>query len=353
MYQTDAASIIEMLRHFALGIGLDIVGAIIILVVGWWIARKAASLVRHSLRNAKFVDSTLKPLAASVVQYTIMVFVLIAVLSNFGVETTSIIAVLGAAGLAIGLALQGTLSNIAAGVMILILRPLKIDEFVEAGSVSGTVVEITLFTTLLKTADGVFISAPNSQIWNSSIKNYSRNPTRRLDIKVGISYDDDVEAALEFLKNLVASDPRVLADPAPMSFVANLGESSVDLTARGWVATADFWATFWELTRKSKTDLEAAGFSIPFPQRDLHVKEGDLAAIAAGESAKASAPKTAAKPATKSAPARSRSTATKSTSKAAPKKTTSRAKTTKTAKAATSTDKTDADATPDTGDDKK
>lgn len=273
MMETDVSTIAQMLKEFALGFGLDLLGAFLILVVGYWIAGRAAVLVRHSLKNAKFVDATLKPLAASIVRYAILIFVLIAVLSNFGVETTSIIAVLGAAGLAIGLALQGTLSNIAAGVMILILRPLKVDEFVEAGSISGTVVEITLFTTLLKTPDGVFISAPNSQIWNSAIKNYSRNPTRRLDIKVGIAYSDDVDSALDFLKNLVESDPRVLKDPAPMSFVATLGESSVDLTARGWVATSEFWPTFWELSRRSKTELEAAGFSIPFPQRDLHIIE--------------------------------------------------------------------------------
>ena len=306
MIETDVATITEMLKGFALGFGLDLLGAILILLVGWWIAGRAAALVRHSLRNAKFVDATLKPLAASIVRYAILVFVIIAVLANFGVETTSIIAVLGAAGLAIGLALQGTLSNIAAGVMILILRPLKIDEFVEAGSVSGTVVEITLFTTLLKTADGVFISTPNSQIWNSAIKNYSRNPTRRLDIKVGISYDDDVDAALEFLKNLVASDERVLKDPEPMSFVANLGDSSVDLTARGWVATSEFWPTFFDLTRKSKTELEAAGFSIPFPQRDLHIIES---------AETASTVKPAAKTAAKKPATRSRSTASKSTPK--------------------------------------
>lgn len=306
MIETDVATITEMLKGFALGFGLDLLGAILILLVGWWIAGRAAALVRHSLRNAKFVDATLKPLAASIVRYAILVFVIIAVLANFGVETTSIIAVLGAAGLAIGLALQGTLSNIAAGVMILILRPLKIDEFVEAGSVSGTVVEITLFTTLLKTADGVFISTPNSQIWNSAIKNYSRNPTRRLDIKVGISYDDDVDAALEFLKNLVASDERVLKDPEPMSFVANLGDSSVDLTARGWVATSEFWPTFFDLTRKSKTELEAAGFSIPFPQRDLHIIES---------AETASTVKPAAKTAAKKPATRSRSSASKSTPK--------------------------------------
>lgn len=317
MIETDVATITEMLKGFALGFGLDLLGAILILVVGWWVAGRAAALVRHSLRNAKFVDATLKPLAASIVRYAILVFVIIAVLSNFGVETTSIIAVLGAAGLAIGLALQGTLSNIAAGVMILILRPLKIDEFVEAGAVSGTVVEITLFTTLLKTPDGVFISAPNSQIWNSAIKNYSRNPTRRLDIKVGISYDDDVDAALEFLTNLVASDERVLKDPEPMSFVANLGESSVDLTARGWVNTSDFWPTFFDLTRKSKTELEAAGFSIPFPQRDLHIVESPETASAA---------KTAAKPAAKKPATRSRSTATKTATKTTAAKKTSETK---------------------------
>ncbi|MBS8272418.1 mechanosensitive ion channel family protein [Thalassospira tepidiphila] len=312
MIETDVATITEMLKGFALGFGLDLLGAVLILVIGWWIAGRTAALVRHSLKNAKFVDSTLKPLAASIARYAVLIFVIIAVLSNFGVETTSIIAVLGAAGLAIGLALQGTLSNIAAGVMILILRPLKVDEFVEAGSVSGTVVEITLFTTLLKTPDGVFISAPNSQIWNSAIKNYSRNPTRRLDIKVGIAYDDDVDAALEFLKNLVASDERVLKDPEPMSFVANLGESSVDLMARGWVATSEFWPTFFDLTRKSKTELEAAGFSIPFPQRDLHVIESAETASIAKPAAKA-ATKPAAKTAAKKPATRARSTAAKST----------------------------------------
>jgi len=312
MIETDVATITEMLKGFALGFGLDLLGAVLILVIGWWIAGRTAALVRHSLKNAKFVDSTLKPLAASIARYAVLIFVIIAVLSNFGVETTSIIAVLGAAGLAIGLALQGTLSNIAAGVMILILRPLKVDEFVEAGSVSGTVVEITLFTTLLKTPDGVFISAPNSQIWNSAIKNYSRNPTRRLDIKVGIAYDDDVDAALDFLKNLVASDERVLKDPEPMSFVANLGESSVDLTARGWVATSEFWPTFFDLTRKSKTELEAAGFSIPFPQRDLHVIENAETASIAKPAAKA-ATKPAAKTAAKKPATRARSTAAKST----------------------------------------
>ena len=323
MLETDVATITEALKSFALGFGLDILGAIILLIAGWWVAGRAAALVRHSLKNAKFVDSTLKPLAASIARYTVLIFVLIAVLSNFGVQTASIIAVLGAAGLAIGLALQGTLSNIAAGVMILVLRPLKVDEFVEAGSVSGTVVEITLFTTLLKTPDGVFISAPNSQIWNSAIKNYSRNPTRRLDIKVGIAYDDDVDAALEFLKKLVASDPRVLKDPEPMSFVATLGESSVDLTARGWVATADFWPTFFDLTRKSKTELEAAGFSIPFPQRDLHIKEtAETASVAKATAKPASKP--AAKPAAAKAPAkkpatRSRASTAKTATKSAAK----------------------------------
>ncbi|PKR56782.1 mechanosensitive ion channel family protein [Thalassospira lohafexi] len=319
MLETDVATITEALKSFALGFGLDILGAIILLIVGWWVAGRAAALVRHSLKNAKFVDSTLKPLAASIARYTVLIFVLIAVLSNFGVQTASIIAVLGAAGLAIGLALQGTLSNIAAGVMILVLRPLKVDEFVEAGSVSGTVVEITLFTTLLKTPDGVFISAPNSQIWNSAIKNYSRNPTRRLDIKVGISYDDDVDAALDFLKNLVASDARVLKDPEPMSFVANLGESSVDLTARGWVATSEFWPTFWDLSRRSKTELEAAGFSIPFPQRDLHIKETAETASAAKPAAKPAAKAPAKKP----APRSSASTA-KTATKTAAKSTTAR-----------------------------
>ena len=204
--------------------------------------------------------------------------------------------------------------------MILVLRPLRVDEFVTAGSVSGTVVEITLFTTLMKTADGVYISVPNSQIWNSAITNYSRNPTRRLDIKVGISYEDDVDAALEFMKNLVASDSRVLADPAPMAFVANLGESSVDITARGWANTPDFWAAFWDLSRRSKTELEAAGFSIPFPQRDLHLKADSAEALSAAMQAKADA-----KPASRSRATAAKPKTSKKAAKPAAKKTPSAA----------------------------
>ncbi len=193
--------------------------------------------------------------------------------NQFGVETTSMIAVLGAAGLAIGLALQGTLSNVASGVMLLILRPFKIGDFVTAGSLSGTIVEIGLFTSEFRTADGIYIMAPNSQIWNTTITNFSRNPTRRIDIVVGVAYDDDLDVAQKALQELMEGEALVLSDPKPETMVKELGDSSVSINMRCWVNTADYWGAFWALNKGAKAAVENAGCSIPFPQRDVHLFE--------------------------------------------------------------------------------
>ena len=251
--------------------GENIISAILILIVGWWIAGRVGAAVRKLLDRQKRMDSTVKPLLASLVKYTILIITVVAVLGRFGVQTASIIAVLGAAGLAIGLALQGTLQNIAAGIMLLALRPLKVGEYVQAGSLGGTVEEIGLFTTTLTTADGVYISAPNSALWNQAITNYSRNPTRRLDFEVGISYDDDVGAAQKALMALMEGDERVKKDPAPMTMVTALADSSVNVNMRCWVSTADFWAVKWDMQKGAKKAVEDAGCTIPFPQRDLHM----------------------------------------------------------------------------------
>ena len=261
----------DQLMPMLLEYGESIVSAILILIIGYWIAGRLGSATRKLLDKQKRLDATVKPLIASIVKYTIVIITVIAVLGRFGVQTASIIAVLGAAGLAVGLALQGTLQNIAAGIMLLALRPLKVGEYVQAGSLGGTVEEIGLFTTTLTTADGVYVSAPNSALWNQAITNYSSNATRRLDFEVGISYGDDIGKAQEALMVLMAGDPRIKDDPAPMTMVTALADSSVNINLRCWVATADFWAVKWDIQKGAKRVVEEAGCTIPFPQRDLHM----------------------------------------------------------------------------------
>jgi small conductance mechanosensitive channel len=251
--------------------GLDVIGALAILIVGWMIAGWVRSAVNRALGKVPNMDNTLRPFLANMVRWVILAFVIVAVLNQFGVETTSMIAVLGAAGLAIGLALQGTLSNVASGVMLLLMRPFKIGDFITAGSLSGTVMEIGLFTSELKTGDGIYIMAPNSQIWNQNIINFARNPTRRIDILVGIAYDDDIDAAQKALQDMMDGDARVLKDPAPMTMVMDLADSSVNVNLRCWANVADFWAVQWDLRKGAKAAVEAAGCTIPFPQRDVHL----------------------------------------------------------------------------------
>ena len=251
--------------------GTNIIEAVLILVIGFWIAGRVAAWIRKSLDKTAKIDATLKPLFASIARYIVIIITVIAILNQFGVQTASIIAILGAAGLAIGLSLQGTLQNIAAGIMLLILRPFKVGDFVDAGPVSATVDEIGLFTTQFTTVDGIYISCPNGSLWNSKIVNYSRNDTRRMDLVIGISYDDDIGKAMDVLMGLMQSDERALKDPAPAVMVSNLGESSVDITMRVWAKGSDFWGLKADLTRNAKEAIEAAGMSIPYPQSDVHM----------------------------------------------------------------------------------
>lgn len=251
--------------------GTNIIEAVLILVIGLWVAGRVASWIRKSLGKTERVDATLKPLFSSIARYVIVTITVIAILNQFGVQTASIIAILGAAGLAIGLSLQGTLQNIAAGIMLLILRPFKVGDFVDAGPVSATVDEIGLFTTQFTTVDGVYVSCPNSALWNSKIVNYSRNDRRRMDLVIGISYDDDIGKAMDVLARLMQADDRALKDPAPAVMVSNLGDSSVDITMRVWAKGSDFWGLKADLTRQAKESIEAAGMSIPYPQSDVHM----------------------------------------------------------------------------------
>ncbi len=268
--------IIEGVVAITIEYGVDIVGAIVLLIIGWTVAGWARRGVRHALERVPRMDETLKPFLAKLVWYVIMAFVLVAVLSQFGVQTTSVIAILGAAGLAIGLALQGTLANVASGVMLLFLRPFNIGDYVDAGGIAGTVVEIGLFNTEIKTRNGLCLIVPNKIIWESPITNFSRNPTRRFDITVGISYGDDVNGATDLLMGLLTGDERILDDPEPLAVVEELGDSAVIINLRAWTRAEDFWAAVWDLKKAIKVEFEVAGYSIPFPQRDIHIVSGDL-----------------------------------------------------------------------------
>jgi small conductance mechanosensitive channel len=266
--------VIENVIAVGVDYGIDIVGAIVLLIIGWTIAGWGRRGVRHALDRVPRMDETLKPFLAKLVWYVIMVFVLVAVLNQFGVQTTSLIAVLGAAGLAIGLSLQGTLANVASGVMLLFLRPFNVGDYVDAGGIAGTVVEIGLFNTEIKTSAGLALIVPNSTIWSSPITNYSRNPTRRFDLAVGIGYDDDIDGAMALLMGLMTGDDRVLFDPAPLVAVMELGDSAVIIKLRAWTASGDYGATVWDLNKAIKNELQAAGYSIPYPQRDIHIVSG-------------------------------------------------------------------------------
>ncbi len=251
--------------------GLNVLGAVAILIIGWIVAGWARSTVARALGRVKAIDNTLRPFLANLVRYVILAFVVVAVLEQFGFETTSLIALIGAAGLAIGLALQGTLSNLAAGVMLLVFRPFKVDQYIDAGGNAGTVKEINLFTTDLTTPDNVLIIVPNKDLWNTSIKNFSAFATRRLDFVLGIGYGDDINKAFEVIQSIIDGDARCHKEPASLIAVSNLGDSSVDITVRIWCASSDYWALKWDLTKAFKEGLDSAGIEIPFPQRTVHL----------------------------------------------------------------------------------
>jgi small conductance mechanosensitive channel len=257
--------------------GVRVIGALAVLLIGRWIAGRVRKLVARGLERAG-ADPALVPFFSSMAYYFVGAVVVIAVLNLFGIETTSLIAVLGAAGLAVGLAMQGTLSNFAAGVMLLMFRPLRPGDYVEVAGTAGSVQELGLFSIILNTPDNVRIIVPNASVFGATIRNYSANDTRRNDLVVGISYGDDIGKALEVVRGVLKGDQRVLAEPEPVVAVSELGDSSVNLVVRPWCRKEDYWVLRFDLTRKLKEELEAAGCSIPFPQRDVHVIGADAAA---------------------------------------------------------------------------
>jgi small conductance mechanosensitive channel len=258
-------------------ISMRLCAAALILVVGWWVARRAARSLNRLLTRQSRMDATLRPVICDMCLWSIRVVAIIGALSQLGIQTASIVAVLGAAGLAIGLALQGTMQNIAAGIMLLLLRPFKVGDYIDggAGNVAGTVDEISLFTTRLTKADGICEYVPNSALWSNSIRNYSRNPTRRLDLEVEISVRDDVDQALAALRKLAAADPRALDNPAPQVMVARFDDSTAVLNIRVWANIDTFWDMRWDLARQVRQTLNNAQCGLPVRTRELHIVQNN------------------------------------------------------------------------------
>ncbi|WP_306118366.1 MULTISPECIES: mechanosensitive ion channel domain-containing protein [unclassified Roseitalea] len=239
--------------------------ALIVLVVGWIIAGWAGGLVRRRIMATPQIDPTIGGFTASIVKWAILAMVLIAVLGIFGIEATSLVAVLGAATLAIGLALQGTLSDLAAGFMLTLFRPYRLGQYVDIGGTAGTVKDLNLFVTELATPDNVQIIIPNGQAWGSVITNYSAHDTRRVDLQFGIDYGDDADKAVAIIAELARADPRIHDEPEPWVRVTGLGESSVDLTMRVWCAAADYWDVRFDMLKAVKLAFDEKGISIPYP----------------------------------------------------------------------------------------
>jgi small conductance mechanosensitive channel len=253
----------------AIAMALNVLYAIVILIVSQIIANWAKRRIEGVAKRHPRLDVTLFGFIANVVKYVILAMAAIFILNRFGIQTTSLVALIGAAGLAIGLALQGALSNLAAGVMIIMFRPFRVGQYIEAGSVAGTVQEITLFFTEMKSYDGLQVIVPNSDIWSSAIKNYSVNTTRLVDLTIGVSYDSDLRVAERILKQIAEEDPRVLDDPAPFIKVRELGDSSVDFVFRVWANSSDWWALKCDLNRAIKEGFDAEGVGIPFPTQTV------------------------------------------------------------------------------------
>lgn len=257
-------------------VGLDFATNLLVAIVIFLVGRTVAKVLSNAARKvmqARELDQILVSFVSSLLYWTMMAFVIIAAINKLGIQTTSLIAIMGAAGLAIGLALQGSLSNFAAGVLIVLFRPYRVGDFVEAAGVSGAVVQVQILTTILKTGDNKQVIVPNSEIMSSIITNYSANDTRRVDLVVGVSYDDDLDKVRDTLKEIIAAEPRVLDEPECVIAVSELGDSSVNFVVRPWVQTSDYWPVLFDLTETIKKRFDAEGLSFPYPQQDVHMHQ--------------------------------------------------------------------------------
>lgn len=266
----DWAGLYEKFQSVGVDFGIKIIAAIVIFFVGRMVARIVSKAIRK-LMEAQKVDKILETFVSNLAYWALMMFVIIAAINQMGIQTTSLIAIMGAAGLAIGLAMQGSLANFAAGVLIVMFRPYKVGDFVEAAGIAGSVVQVQILTTILKTGDNKQIVVPNGQIMGSIITNYSANDTRRVDFTIGIGYDDDIDKARDTIQSLVDADDRILKDPACLIAVSELADSSVNLAVRPWVKSGDYWGVYFDLTEAIKKRFDKEGISFPFPQQDVHL----------------------------------------------------------------------------------
>ena len=270
----DWAGLWETVRMAGLDFGMKALIALVIFFVGRMIARLVTKGL-HNVMQSQQVDKILETFVCNLAYWALMLFVIIASINQIGVQTTSLIAIMAAAGLAIGLALQGSLANFAAGVLIVMFRPYRVGDFVEAAGISGTVLQVQLLTTILKTGDNKQIIVPNGQIMNSIITNFSANDTRRVEMTVGVSYDDDLDKVRSTIQDLVNADERILKDPECLIAVSELADSSVNFTVRPWVNTADYSSVKFDLTEAIKKRFDKEGISFPFPQQDVHIYKSE------------------------------------------------------------------------------
>ena len=261
---------LDTLESVALAYGPKVIGTIVILVVGLWLARLVRRIIGRVITRRE-LDPIIGAFITNLAHIALLVFVVIAALQTAGIPTTSFVAVIGAAGLAIGLALQSSLSNFAAGFLLIIFRPFKQGDYIEAGGSAGLVEEIQVFTTVLKTPDNKKVIVPNSGIMGGNIVNFSAHPTRRVDWVFGVSYSDDIDKVRATLQRLIEADSCILKDPAPEIVVSALADSSVNFTVRGWVAMAEYWNVLFAMNERVKKTFDAEGITIPFPQREMHV----------------------------------------------------------------------------------
>jgi len=270
----DWNQLLDLLQTKGIDFGINVIIALAIFYFGKMFISLAVRGLRNVMRRQE-VDKTLETFVTNLVRMVLLVVVVIAAIGQLGIETTSFIAIFGAAGLAVGLALQGSLSNFAAGVLIVLFRPYRVGDFVEAAGISGSVEKVQILTTVLKTGDNKQIIVPNGQIMDSIITNYSANDKRRVDMVVGVSYGDDLDKVRSTIEELVAADERILPEPACTIAVSALADSSVNFVVRPWVKTADYWGVMFDLTEAIKKRFDKEGISFPFPQRDVHLYKAD------------------------------------------------------------------------------
>lgn len=268
----DMNTIIPRLQEWIVFYGIKIILAVVIFIVGRWVAKALKNVIQKMMAKQN-VETTLASFICNLSYVILMTVVIIAALNQIGIQTASLIAIVGAAGLAIGLALQGSLANFAAGFLMLIFHPFKTGDYIEGAGTQGSVEEIHVFTTQLKTPDNKTVIIPNAKIMGDIIVNFSAKDTRRVDLVIGVSYSDNLQKVKHVLEDVLSKDNRILKDPTPTIAVLELGDSSVNFAVRPWVKTADYWSVYFDLTEGIKKRFDDEGISIPFPQRDVHVYE--------------------------------------------------------------------------------